>query len=186
LNYRELYGEPTNNHAGTLVVEQAECLRVVYELWRATGSPCTVEALYQNMLADFSRTIDGIGVFIPDGDSASDVLWILHTVHSNPGTPGVSRYWMKTFCFEGDVSGVDISTVAFDENQLTIDVDVIVSGSIEWKLQLFVDEPTKERIGPFEASNTNVRTAKARCMAYIPYEVMDIMLGVDVMARQAY
>jgi hypothetical protein len=40
----------------------------------------------------------------------------------------------------------------------------------------------------FEASNANVSITKARYMAYIPYDVMDIMLGLgaDVTAHHAY
>jgi hypothetical protein len=155
LNYKELYGEPTNNPSGILPLDQAECLRAVYEMWRATGLPCTVAVLYQNVLAGW--TISGIGVCVPDEDSDSGVLWILHSVHSYPGAPGMSRYHMKTLCFEGDVSEVDIATMDFDEQQLEITADSIVPGSVDQMLQILSDEPTKELFGPFAATEATLR-----------------------------
>jgi hypothetical protein len=81
---------------------------------------------------------------------------------------------------------VDISTVAFDKKQLAMNVDSIVTDSVERMLQLFADEPTKETIDPFKASDANVRNTKAQYTAYIPYEVMDILLGEYVTAHQSY
>jgi hypothetical protein len=85
LNYIELYGEPIANPFGTLALEQAECLRAVYKMWRATSSRCKVEVLHKNVPADFTRTIGGIGVLVPDGDLASSILQILHAVRSYAG-----------------------------------------------------------------------------------------------------
>jgi hypothetical protein len=147
---------------------------------RATGLPCTVEVLHHNMLTDFSRTIGGIVVFVPGEDSASGVLRILHSVQSYPGAPGVSPDRMKTFCLEGDVSGVDIATAALDEQQFAITVDVVLPGSVDRMLQLLVEEPPKDLFGPYTATNVNARTTKARSMAYIPYAVMGFILGEDV------
>jgi hypothetical protein len=80
---------------------------------------------------------------------------------------------------------LDISTVVFDENQLAITANIIVLGSADRMLQLLADEPTKELFGPFEASEANVRTTKCRSMAYIPYDLIDSLLGANVTARQA-
>jgi hypothetical protein len=119
------------------------CYRAVYETWRAKGAPLTVGKLHHNIMADFSRPIGGIGVFVVDKESASGTLQVLHSAQSYPGSPGVSRDRLTTFLSEGDVDGLDIATVAFDENQLAITADVIVPGSVDHMLQLLADEPTK-------------------------------------------
>jgi hypothetical protein len=135
---------------------------------------------------DFSRPIGGICVCVADGDSASGVLWILHSVHNFPGTPGVSRDQMTSFCSEADVDGVGISTVAFNENQLAVTLDSIVPGTIERMLQLLADDPSKKLRGPFEVSDVNVWMTKARSAAYIPFGFMKILIWADVASRQAY
>jgi hypothetical protein len=40
--------------------------------------PLTVGKLHQNIMADFSRPIGGIGVFVADKESASGTLQVLH------------------------------------------------------------------------------------------------------------
>jgi hypothetical protein len=98
--YEELYADPTKNQAN--------------EFWRSTHNPLTVEALHQNILADFSRPIKDIGVFVDDDESGTGRLKLLHGLHSFPGTPGHSRDRMVTMTFEGDVVGIGICAVAFD------------------------------------------------------------------------
>jgi hypothetical protein len=82
-------------------------------MWRATHAPLSSEALLQNVLADFSIPIGGIGISVPYGDSPTGILKLLNGLASYPGTPGRPRDRMKVFGYKGDVSGVDISTVAF-------------------------------------------------------------------------
>jgi hypothetical protein len=69
----------------------------------------------------------------------------------------------------GDVRGVDIATVGFDEDQLAITADVVVPGLAERILQLISDEPSHELVGGYTATSANVRTTKARSMAYLPF-----------------
>jgi hypothetical protein len=45
---------------------------------------------------------------------------------------------------------------------------------------------TAELFGPSKASDVNVNTTKCRSMAYIPFDLMDILLEAEVAARQAY
>jgi hypothetical protein len=85
---------------------------------------------------------------------------------------------MTTLAFEGDVSGVDICTVAFEPKQLEIMADVNVPGSTERVMQLLNDEPGRETLGPFAANDANVRTTKTRGMAYFPFEFMEPLLGI--------
>jgi hypothetical protein len=91
----------------------------------------TVATLHKNVLADFSRPIGGIGIFIADDESSMGIFKFLHQVESFPGTPSHSHNRMVSLCYEGDVSGVSISTVASDENQLAITPDVTVPGTYE-------------------------------------------------------
>jgi hypothetical protein len=93
-----------------------------------------------------------------DSESASGKLRILHSAHNYPGTPGVSRNRLTTFISEGGVSGMDISTVAFDENQLAMTADVIVPGTIDRVLQLLPEDPLAELFGPFSATDDSMRT----------------------------
>jgi hypothetical protein len=104
-----------------------------------------VEALHQNALTDFSRHVGGIGILVVNDESATSILKFLHRVESFPGTPGHSRDPMTSLCYEGGVSGCDISTVAFDENQLAVTPDAGVPGSYERVLQLLHEEPSRER-----------------------------------------
>jgi hypothetical protein len=71
LNYQELYGEPSNNPCGVNEEEKEDCRQVVYDMGRATTVPVKVDALLQHILADFSRPIGCIGLFMMDKDSPS-------------------------------------------------------------------------------------------------------------------
>jgi hypothetical protein len=123
---------------------------------------------------------------VPDGSSPTGVLRIIHGIQLFPGLPGRSRDRLKTFAFEGDVDGVDVATVAFGQQQLAITADVIVPGSFTRTLQLLNAEPTFNALGPFTAGDANTRTTKCRGMAYTPFELMEVVLGTDLTARQAY
>jgi hypothetical protein len=160
LTYCELYSDPANNSFGTSEEELEACTRVAYRVFRATGLPLAEDVLLQNILADFSRPIGGLGIFVPDGSSPTGVLRIIHGIHLFPGLPGRSRDRLKTFAFEGDVDGVDGATVAFDQQQLAITADVLVPGSIARTLQLLSSEPTFNALDPFNAGDANTRTTK--------------------------
>jgi hypothetical protein len=81
---------------------------------------------------------------------------------------------------------VDISTVAFDENQLTITPDVIVPGTLDRALQLLNDEPDTDIIGPFKVTDTHGRTTKTHVIAYFPFKMFESLLGADLAARHAF
>jgi hypothetical protein len=106
-------------------------------------------------------------LYVPDGDySATGVLRLLHSVKKfRGGLPGTSTDRITTFCSEGDVSGVDILTVAFDEHRLTFTVGIIVPpGTVERMFQLLADEPAKEVLGPFKSTDANMHTMESRLM----------------------
>jgi hypothetical protein len=186
LTYCELYSDPASNPLGTSEEDLEACTRAAYQLFRATGLPLAKDVRLQNILADFSRPIGGLGIFVPGGSSPTGVLCIIHGIQLLSGLPGRSRDRLKTFAFEGDVDVVDVATAAFDQQQLAITAEVIVPGSITRTLQLLNAEPTFNALGPFAAGDANTCTTKCRGMAYIPFELMEAILGTDLTARQAY
>jgi hypothetical protein len=84
---------------------------------------------------------------------------------------------------------VDISTMAFYENQLTttpVTPDVIIPGTLDRVRQLLNDDPNAETIGPFKAMDTNVRNTKTRAFAYLPFGMLEPLLGADLTDRQVF
>jgi hypothetical protein len=129
LTYSEMFADTSKNPFGEEEEERDICYGAIYEVWSSTHTPLSSDALLHNVIADFSIPIGGIGIFVPDGDSPTGILKLFHGLASYPGTPGRPRDCMKVFRYEGDVSGVDISTVAFSSQQINITPDVIVPGS---------------------------------------------------------
>jgi hypothetical protein len=81
---------------------------------------------------------------------------------------------------------VDISTVTFSSQQLNIPLDVIVPGSLVRVQQILSEEPNHETLGPFNAMDANVRTIKTRIMAYMPFKLLEHLLGADLSVRQVF
>jgi hypothetical protein len=131
-SYKELYANPAMKPFGTDNERVILCYSEVNEMCRSTHNPLPVAELHQNMLADFSRLLGAIGVFIMDDESVTGHRKLLHGLHNFPGSPGHSHDRMATMGFGGDVSGLDICTLVFDPTQLTITDDVIVPGTIDW------------------------------------------------------
>jgi hypothetical protein len=113
ITYRELYTKPTNNPFGNDEEVLEVCTGSVYELFRATGLPLDEYGLLRNIQTDFFRPIGGIGIFVPDGSSPTEVLRVVHGIQLFPGVPGWSHDRMVKLTFEGDVDGVDAATIAF-------------------------------------------------------------------------
>jgi hypothetical protein len=141
------------------------CIRAVFEAWRSSTDPLKVEELHRNGVADLSRSIGCVVAFVADKDSPSGSLRMLHSFQSFPGFPEKSRDRMQLFCTDGGVEGVDMATVGFDANQLGITADIVVPGSADRMLQLLRDDPGHELVGPYESTDANVHTTKARSMA---------------------
>jgi hypothetical protein len=184
--YRQLYSEPTNNPFGTNEEELEVCTRAVFEVFRATGLALQEGELLLNIQADFCRPVGGIVIFVPDGASPTVMLQVLRGVYLCPGVPGLSRGIMKYFAFEGDVEGVDTDTIALNKAQLTTTADVLVPGSISRTQQLLDIEPSSDILGPYMASVENTRTMMCCLGAYTPFDLMEMVLGADLTARQAY
>jgi hypothetical protein len=186
ISYRELYADPTNNPFGMNEEELEICTRAVFDIFRAKGLALDEGELMLNIQADCGRPIGGIAILVPDGDSPTGVLRVLHRVHLFPGMSGQRRDRMKNFAFEGDIEGVDAATITFDKAQLVITADIVVPGSISRTRQLLDTEPTIDILGPYTASVANTRTNKCRLGAYLPFDLMEMVLGADLTTRQAY
>jgi hypothetical protein len=48
------------------------------------------------------------------------------------------------------------------------------------------DEPTRENIWPFTATDEKIRTTKTRDMYYLPFERMEPLLGAELTALQVF
>jgi hypothetical protein len=51
---------------------------------------------------------------------------------------------------------------------------------------LLVGEPAKAMVGPFEDDDANVHTIRSRSAMFIPFELVALLLGKDLTAREAY
>jgi hypothetical protein len=92
----------------------------------------------------------------------------------------------QLFCYIGDVLGVDLHTVAFDEEQLETTMAVNVPATIDRVLQLLGEEPKNETIGPFRVGDDNVRNiTSTRGAMYIPYQYMSLVLSMELTGREA-
>jgi hypothetical protein len=153
---------------------------------RATQAPLVVPVLRQNSIADFSHCIGGLGLFVKDGGSTDGILQLVHGLQLYPGVPGHSRDQLQNFGYEGDVMGVNVATIAFNEMQLVIIRDVIMPGTVESVRQLLLNDPTATMMGPFTEDDVNVRTTKTRAIAYFPFKLMELLLEVDLNVWQVY
>jgi hypothetical protein len=181
--YKTLYSDQANNPFGPDEEDQELCYGAIYSVFRSTQAPLSVAVLHKKILADFTRCVGGLEMFFWDGNSATGVLQLIHGLQSYPGAPGRSRDRMRTFGYEGGVGGVDIATIAFDEAQLAITVNVIVPVTIERVQQLLSEEPSAATLGPFFAGDANMRTMKTRSVAYFPSELVEILLGSNLTTR---
>jgi hypothetical protein len=43
----------------------------IYSVFQSTQAPLTISVLHQNIMADFSRCVGGLGMFVQDGSSAT-------------------------------------------------------------------------------------------------------------------
>jgi hypothetical protein len=78
------------------------------------------------------------------------------------------------------------TTIAFDEKQLVITEDVIVSEMIERIQQLLSEEPSSASLGPFFTRDANVQTMKTQSVAYFTFELMEILRGSNLTDQQVY
>jgi hypothetical protein len=109
----------------------------VYLNWRTTSNPPDVDVVEDDIISDFSRPIVGVGMFVQHERSPTGILKVLYSFQKFPGVPGkTGRERKQIFCYVECVLGVDLHTVAFDEEQLETTMAVSVPPTIDRVLQL--------------------------------------------------
>jgi hypothetical protein len=88
--------------------------------------------------------------------------------------------------FEGGVDGTDSTTIAFDRDQLGLTPYINVPRMPDRHHTLLIDEPIKDVVGPFEAEDANVHTIRSRYAMLITFELVALIPGKDLTAREAY
>jgi hypothetical protein len=96
-----------------------------------------VNDIEDDIISDFSRPIGGVDIFVENKRSPTGVLQVMHGFEKFPGVPGkTGRERKQLICYVGDVAGVDLQTVAFDEEQLETTSSVNVPSSLDLVLQI--------------------------------------------------
>jgi hypothetical protein len=187
LTYGELFSEPTNDPFGQDSGKQAKCIAAVYLNWRTNADAPDPDEVQDDLMLDFTGLVGGVVAFVEDSRSPTGVLKVLHGFQRFVGIPGrTDKERKQVLCYEGGVTGVDLATVAFDEEQLDYVLAVNVHRAIEQVVQLLKEEPTHKAIGPLRVGDANVRTVTAtRTCMYLPFRYMSLVLGQDLTAREA-
>jgi hypothetical protein len=160
LTYSELYGDATTN---PFDMETKADYGAVFHSSRVKTRPPTVDRVLEDVLADFSRPICGIGVFVEDDESKTGHLEVARGIQPYHGIPGRHTQDRKIpFGFEGDATGVNIATVAMDKTQWEMTAAVNISGTTTRTLHFLAAESDEDVIGPHKAFDANTRTIKTR------------------------
>ena len=126
-------------------------------------------------------------MFVADDDAASGVLKVFHAFSSYPGVPGaVDPDRFRTFAFEGDVTGVDILSVAIDDTMFDRTGNVNIASTPERHFEVLNQDDADELVGPFADDEPNTRTAHSRYSMYILYQFVSLVIGKDLNAREAF
>jgi hypothetical protein len=146
-----------------------------------------VDDIENDIISDFSRPIGGVGMFVENERSPTGILQVTHGFEKFPGVPGkTGRERKQLFCYVGDVVGVDLQTVVFDEEQLETTSSFNVPASLDLVLQLLGEEPNATMIGPYCVRSINVRTiTSTRGATYIPYQYSALVLDMELTGREA-
>jgi hypothetical protein len=187
LTYSELFNEPANNPFGQDIGKQERCIASMYLNWRTNADAPDPDEVQEDLLLDFTRLVGGVVAFVRDTSSPAGILKVLHGFQRFPGVPGKTDQERKqVFCYEGEVTGVDMVTVSFDEEQLDYVSAGNVPRTIERVIQLLEEDPAHHTIGPLRVGEANVRTVTAtRSCMYLPFRYMIMVLGQDLTAREA-
>jgi hypothetical protein len=136
---------------------------------------------------DFTKLEGGVISFVVDPRSKKGVPKVLHGFQRFTGVPEkIDQERKQVFCYEGDMTGVDMVTVAYDEEQLDYVSAVNVPRTIDRAIQLLEEEPTHHTIEFLRVGNSNISTITAtRTCMYLPFRYMTLVLGQDLTAREA-
>jgi len=186
-SYKDLFANPSKCPLG-IGDPMKSAIGNIYAHWRVDAGPPDVDEVHEDLLSDFVWAIGAVGVFTSaTPDEPTGALKLLHGFLRHPGLPGqASAHRNVTFAYLGDIVGLDIQSVAFDENQLERTDEVNVAGSPARHQELLQADPDEEQVGPFAAGGANMKTVRTRGMMCIPFPLVQHVLGKDLTARQAW
>jgi hypothetical protein len=179
-----LYTNSAANPLGGMESEIRALYRVIYSQYRVEISPPTGDELEREILTNFLEPIGEVGIMVVDLGSKTGWLNRHARYSSRPRRSHADRG--ASLCFEGEVDGTDAYTVAFDNDHLGMNRYVNMPRILEHHQDLLDDEPTKAMVRPFKADEANVHTIRIRGGMFIPYELVEFLLGKDLSAREAY
>ena len=185
-NYVEFFKNPVDNPLGH-GERKKTVLGSIYHGWRVAGAPVEAGELLKIVLNNFdSKAIGGLGIFVTDADGQHR-LRVIHGIRRYSGPLGLpSPLTNKVFGYLGDVSpGGFVEIVQVDEALFSITGEVNVCTIAHHKQTLASDETIEifKVRGDTAPASEVVRT---RHSAFIPYELMPLLLPKALTARQAF
>jgi hypothetical protein len=99
LSSREMYLDPNRNPFDDNDVIKEMFYLNICEVWQSMHASLTIDVLYQNMLADFSRPAGAVGLFVLYDYSRTGCLKFVHGLQSFPVAPGHIHDRMVTMGF---------------------------------------------------------------------------------------
>lgn len=117
MSYADLYNDPANNPFGTSPDDRALGYASIFAFLRVNDRPPSANELEKEMLTEFHEPIGVIGTLVEDGTHESGILKCVHALQVYPGQPGKpSPDRSRAFAYVDDVDGIDITTIALDED----------------------------------------------------------------------
>ena len=185
-SYKALFSDPSNNPLGP-ADEAKQGYKEIFAHWRTTNNPPNADQVLKDAQLDFGAPIGVIGMFVPDGSSPTGVLCVAHGLQCYAGQPGKpSQSRGLTFAFVDEVDGIDIQSFALEETHLERTEEVRIPGTPERLMEMLTDEPDEEMIGPIEDKAVVQKVVRTRKSMFIPFPLVEYVIGKDLTARQAF
>ena len=184
-SYAEFFSEPSNNPLGT---DPTDGYREIFTRWRVDNNPPSAAELHRDVLTDFDSTIGAVGYFVKDSHSGSGILKVAHGFRPFAGLPGrPSPHRGATFAYVGDVvAETDIETFKVAEEQFGMVTETRCASTPERHQELFNAEPDEDLVGPIDQSSQAQQMIKTRKSMFIPFVLVEYVLGKDLSAREAF
>jgi len=183
---RELFSDPCHNPCGS---DPAQAYSKIFVRWHSNNSTPMIDELHRDILTDFDSAVGAIGFFVKDPRSSTGVLKVTHGFRTHAGTAGTATPCHgKTFGHVGDVvRRTNVDTFESDPNQLEwTSADTICADNPETHQQLLDTEPEAEILEPISTTAQAKKMIRTRTAMYIPFSLVEHVLGKDLTARQAF
>lgn len=193
LSYTEMMANPQTDPCGrgTAAGDPVPGYASIFSRWTTTGASVpTAAEVGAYMLTDFRLPVGGVGYFVDDdGKSATGVLKVAHGFQTFAGFPTTRKNRNKVFGYVDDVlEGSDmLSTFELDPAQLEVTGETRCARSPEHHAELLAASPTHtEALGVLAEALPPLQMLTTRKAMYIPYGLMEYVLGKDLTGRQAF